>query len=99
MQKDEADPLDAAPRLRLRDEMFQRGSKVTVDGLPEEPGRREFERSHNSDKRQCQDYAPLVWAQILHQTAHQPCVVSFTEFLFFVNIAHARSSSSSSNCF
>ena len=37
-EKDQADPLDAAPRLAFGNEMFERGSEVAVDGLPEEPG-------------------------------------------------------------
>ncbi len=79
--------------------MFQCGREVAVDGFPEEPGRRELERSDDGDERHRQHHAPLVRPQILQQPPHQPRVVSFAELLFFVNIAHARSSSSSSNCF
>ncbi len=41
---------------------------------------------------------PLVRPQILDQPPHQLRVVGFSEFFFFLGVAHSRSSSSSSNC-
>ena len=42
---------------------------------------------------------PPVRPQILHQPPRELRVVELSEFFFFAEIAHSRSSSSSSNCF
>ena len=49
-------------------------------------------------KRERQDHAPAIRAQVLQQAPQQVRVVGFSERFFFVNVAHACSSSSSSNC-
>src|SRR5260370_180618 len=59
----------------------------------------EVQRSDDGDQGQCQHNAPAIRMQVLHQAAHQARVVRFAECFFFVHVAHARSSSSSSNCF
>ena len=80
-QKDQADPLDTAPRLGLWNEMFQRRSKVAVNGLPEKPGRRELQRSDHRDERHAPELPATCTAQILQQPPHQPRVVRFAELL------------------
>src|SRR5882724_11323957 len=51
------------------------------------------------DHDEAEDHAPFVRLHVLQEPPHQARIVRFAEGLFFVQVAHARSSSSSSNCF
>ncbi len=87
---------NTAPCLRLRQGVMSAG-KVLVDRL-EKFWRAQFQWSDDGHQGQRQDDTPFVWPQVFQQAAHQVRVVRFAERFFFVHVAHARSSSSSSNC-
>ncbi len=97
-EENDADDQNTAPGLGLVDGVMHPGNEIFVDGNLEQFGRREFERRHDGYKRERQNHTPAVRAQILQQAAQEVCVVGFAERFFFVNVAHAFSSSSSSNC-
>ena len=80
------------------DGVMHSGNEIFVDRDLEQFGRREFERRDDGYEREGQNNTPAIRAHILQQAPQQVRVVGFAERFFFVNVAHARSSSSSSNC-
>ncbi len=97
-EENDADDQNTAPCLGLVDGVMHSGNEIFVDRDLEQFGRSEFERRHDGHKRERQNHTPAIRAQILQQAAQEVCVVGFAERFFFVNVAHAFSSSSSSNC-
>jgi hypothetical protein len=98
-EKDQAQPANPAPRLVLRDKLVHCRHKVFVDARLEKPRRRQFQGRHDGDHAERERNTPPVRLHVGEQPPHQVRVVRFAERLFFVNVAHARSSSSSKSCF
>ncbi len=98
-KKEQAKPADARPRGRFREKMIQRGNKVAVDALSKDERWGELERGDDGHHDEREDHVPFVWLHVPQKPAHQARIVRFAEGFFFVQVAHARSSSSSSNCF
>src|SRR5437016_353424 len=98
-QQEKAKPADARPSGRFGDEALELGNKVLVDTLLKNQRRRELKRGDDGDHDESEGHAPFVRLHVLQKPAHQARIVRFAEGLFFVQVAHARSSSSSSNCF
>ncbi len=95
----QAEPADAGPGRRFREEMIQRGNKVAVNGLSKDQRRGQLQRSDDGHHDEGERHVPFVRPHVSQKPAHQARIVRFAEDLFFVQVAHARSSSSSSNCF
>src|SRR5258708_2655540 len=95
----DADEYDTAPCGALRQGTFESGRKIMVNRPAKDYRWAQLQRSDDGHQGQRQDDAPFVWPHVLQQAAHQARVVGFAECFFFVRVAHARSSSSSSNCF
>src|SRR6266403_827191 len=98
-KEEQAKPADAGPCRRFRDYVMERGNKVAVDGLEKYQRRGQFERGNDGHHDERENYAPFVRLHVLEKPPHQARIVRFAEGLFFVQVAHARSSSSSNNCF
>ena len=98
-QENHTKPADTRPCRCFGDDVIQRRSKVTVDSLSENERRGKLERSDDGHQDERKHHAPFVGLHVLQKPPHQARVVRFAEGLFFVQVAHARSSSSSSNCF
>ena len=81
------------------DLLIQTGEKVRINGDVVEVGRNGLQRRNSERHEQRENHAPFVRPHIAEQAAREFRVVGFAQGLFFVRIAHARSSSSSSNCF
>lgn len=90
---------DTAPRGAFRQATFEGGREIVIDGPAKDDRRAQLQWSDDGYQRKREDDAPFVRPHVLHQAAHQARVVGFTECFFFVHVPHARSSSSSSNCF
>jgi hypothetical protein len=98
-QVDDADDSDAAPCAAFRQAAAESGRKIVINSPAKNYRRTQLQRSDDGHQGQRQDDAPFVRPHVLHQAAHQARIVGFAECFFFVHVAHARSSSSSSNCF
>jgi hypothetical protein len=98
-QVDDTNDSDTAPCSAFRQTATEGGRKVVINSPAEDYRRTQFQRSDDGHQGQREHNAPFVWPHVLHQAAHEARVVGFAECFFFVRIAHARSSSSSSNCF
>jgi len=98
-QKEQAKPADARPCRCFRDYVIERGNKVAVDGLSKDQRGGKLERSDDGHHDQSERHVPFVRLHVLQKPPHQARIVRFAEGFFFVQVAHARSSSSSSNCF
>ena len=75
------------------------GDVMLSTAYPKSQEARRLERSPTSNEGHRQHNAPLVRPQIVQQPPQQLRVVGFSELLLLRNVAHSRSSSSSSNCF
>src|SRR5438477_12746464 len=97
-QKEQAEPDNARPCRSFRDGVLQRGNKVAIDGISKNERRGKLERGDDGHHDEREGHTPFVRLHVFEKPAHQARIVRFAEGLFFVQVAHARSSSSSSNC-
>src|SRR5882762_2394700 len=98
-KKDQAEPANAGPCGGFGEQMIQGRNEIVVDGISKDERRGQFERGDDGHHDEREHHAPFVRLPVLQKPAHQARIVRFAEGFFFVHIAHARSSSSSSNCF
>jgi hypothetical protein len=96
---DETDPDQAHFCLGNGDGLSGPRDEIPIDGFAEEQRGSQFQGSDYGNQRKRDDDTPFVRPHVLQEPLHQARVVRLAECLFFVNIAHARSNSSSSNCF
>src|SRR6266567_330325 len=97
-KKEHSEPADARPRGCFRDHALQCRSKVAINSFAKDQRGGKLERRDDGHHDEREDHAPFVRLHVLQKPAHQARIVRFAEGFFFVKVAHARSSSSSSNC-
>jgi len=97
-QKKQAKPADARPCRCFPGSRIQRGNKVTIDCLSKDQRRASSSGVTNATRTSASTRA-ICTASCIAEAAASSRIIRFAEGLFFVQVAHARSSSSSSNCF